>query len=237
MSHNLNSLAISQQIKIMRYSASTFLAPNSFSKILKLFPYSTMPSPTHLGPLGPAPPAGQYASTNDIKSALQAHARKNGFAISANSKTAKRAAWICLKGGKYDDKNKSHDVHPTKRQWNTGTTKTECPFRVRATYNEIDTIWTSVIVNPDYNHDAVVSISALPHHQLGAITDEERQKVANMNQLGHNPTAILNALQQANPDSALVARDIYNLLYNLQLDELAGSTLVEWLLTVSRHNN
>jgi len=58
-----------------------------------------------------------------------------------------------------------------------------------------------------------------------------------MNQLGYNPTAILNALRQANPDSALVAWDIYNLLYNLQLDELAGSTLVEWLLIVSRHNN
>jgi hypothetical protein len=115
MSPNLNSLAISQQIKIMHYSASTFPALNSFSKILKLFPYSTMPSPTHLGPLGPAPPAGQYASTDDIKSALQAHARENGFAISADSKTTKRAAWVCSKGGKYDGKNKSYDVHLTKR--------------------------------------------------------------------------------------------------------------------------
>jgi hypothetical protein len=94
-----------------------------------------------------------------------------------------------------------------------------------------------MIVNPNHNHDAVVSISALPHHRLGAITSEERQKVADMNQLGHDPTATLNALRQANPDSALVAQDIYNLLYNLRLEELAGSTPVGWLLMVSRHSN
>ena len=89
-----------------------------------------------------------------------------------------------------------------------------------------------MVVNPDHNHDAVVSISALPHHRLGAITDEERQKVANMSQLGHSPTAILSALRHANPASCLVPRDIYNLLYSLRLDELAGSTPVEWLLIV-----
>jgi hypothetical protein len=58
-----------------------------------------------------------------------------------------------------------------------------------------------------------------------------------MNQLGHSPTAILNALRQENPDSVLVPWDIYNLLYSLQLDELAGSTPVEWLLIVSVHKD
>jgi hypothetical protein len=74
-----------------------------------------------------------------------------------------------------NDKNKSHDVHPTKRRRNTDTTKTECLFRVLATYGDIDTVWTSVIVNPNHNHDAVASISALPHHRLGAITDKKRK--------------------------------------------------------------
>ena len=94
-----------------------------------------------------------------------------------------------------------------------------------------------MITSADHNHDAVVSLSALPHHRLGTITQEERLKVANMNQLGHSPTAILNALWQENLDSALVPRDIYNLLYSLRLDELAGSTPVEWLLMVSVHED
>jgi hypothetical protein len=54
-----------------------------------------------------------------------------------------------------------------------------------------------------------------------------------MNELGHSATAILNALRQANPNSVLVHWDIYNVLYNLRLDELAGSIRVEWLLMVS----
>jgi hypothetical protein len=97
-----------------------------------------MPSPTHPGPLGLVLPASQYASTADIKAALQAHARNNGYAIVADSSTPIRAGWICLKGGKYNDKSKSDDTHPTKRCRNTSTTKTSCGFRVRATYSDVD---------------------------------------------------------------------------------------------------
>jgi hypothetical protein len=100
-------------------------------------------------------------------------------------------------------------------------------------FDEITGAWTTNITSSDHNHDAVVALSALPHHRLAAITPEERLNVSNMVQLGHSPSAILNALRQANPDSCLVPRDIYNLLYTLRLDELAGSTPVEWLLAVS----
>jgi len=194
-----------------------------------------MPSPTALGPLSPPPPTSEYADLADIKPLLQAHARDNGYAVISDCSTAKKAAWVCSKSGKYTGKNKSQDVHQTKRRRNTSTTKTGCPFRVRATCN--NSIWTTMITSADYNYNAIVSLSALPHHQIGAITQEERLKVANMNQLGHSPTAILNALQQENPNSALVARDIYNLLYSLRLDELAGSTPVKWLLMVSVHKD
>jgi len=89
-----------------------------------------------------------------------------------------------------------------------------------------------VVVDPNYNYDAVVALSALLHYQLGALIDEERQKVANMNQLGYSPTAILTALRHVNPNSYLVPQDIYNLLYNLQVEELGGSTPIKWLLMV-----
>jgi hypothetical protein len=56
--------------------------------------------------------------------------------------------------------------------------------------------------------------------------------VSKGSKLGHSPTQILQALRIANPDSCLVARDIYNLLHNLRLEELAGDTPVEWLLKV-----
>jgi Transcription factor AFT len=129
-----------------------------------------MPSPTNPGPLGPLPPTRQYTNLADVKPLLQAHAQDNGYAIAGDCSIAKKAAWVCSKSGKYNDKNKAQDVHQTKRRRNTGTTKTGCPFQVRATFDEVTSVWTTMITSADHNHDAVVSLSALPHHQLGAIT-------------------------------------------------------------------
>ncbi len=129
-----------------------------------------MPSPTHPEPLGPPPPTSQYSGLDEIKALLQAHARDNGYAIVGDCSTPKKAAWVCSKSGKYNDKNKAQDVHPTKRRRNTGTTKTGCPFRVRATFDDITSIWTTQITSADHNHNAVVSLFALPHHRIGAIT-------------------------------------------------------------------
>jgi hypothetical protein len=191
-----------------------------------------MPSPTEVGPLGPPPLIGQYKKHSNITHALQAHARENGYAITVNKTTPTVGAWICSKGGKYDPRGKSDAVHESKRRKNTGTTKTGCPFRVRATKDDQTGLWTSVISTHEHNHDAVAALSALPQHRLGSITEEERQKVAEGSKLGHSPTQILQALRMANPDSCLVARDIYNLLHNLRLEELAGNTPIEWLLKV-----
>jgi hypothetical protein len=106
---------------------------NSISKI-EVIPISTMLSPTNPGPLGPLPPNGQYTNLADTKPLLQAHARDNGYAIAGDCSTAKKAAWVCSKSGKYNDKSKALDVHQIKRCRNTGTTETGCPFRVRATF-------------------------------------------------------------------------------------------------------
>jgi len=50
-----------------------------------------MPLPTDLGLLGPAPLADQYTNTNNIKAALQEHARDNGYAVSADSKDCRKS--------------------------------------------------------------------------------------------------------------------------------------------------
>jgi hypothetical protein len=123
-------------------------------------------------------------------------------------------------------------MHESKRRKNTSTIKTKCPCRVIVTRETLHSSWTSRTVDEEHNHDAVTALSALPQHRLAALTEEERRQVADMNQLGHNPTAILAALRLANPDCLLVPRDIYNLLYSLRVEELDGLTPVEWLLWV-----
>jgi hypothetical protein len=144
----------------------------------------------------------------------------------------KRIVYICSKGNKYDSRGKSDSMHESKRRKNTSTMKCNCPYRVIATRETSDSPWSSRTVHEEHNHDAVTALSALPQHRLGAITVEDRRKVAEMNQLGHSPTAILAALRLANPETLLVARDIYNLLYSLRIEELDGLTPIEWLLWV-----
>jgi hypothetical protein len=122
---------------------------------------------------------------------LQSHARDNGYAIKVDSSAPKRAAYICLKGGKYDNRFKAKEVYETKRRRNIGTTKTDCKFRVLANC-DIDTEGrTTRTVNAEHNHEAVEAISALPAHRLAALTAEERSTVTSTNLLNHSPTAVL----------------------------------------------
>lgn len=174
----------------------------------------------------------EYTNSADLKAALQAHAKINGFSISVDSSVANRIVYICSKGNKYSSHGKSSDIHESKRRKNTSTMKCKCLYRVIATCETSSLLWTSRTVNEEHNHDAVDVLSALPQYRLAAITAEEREDVAKMNQLGYSPTAILAVLCLANPESLSVARDIYNLLYSLRVEELDRLTSIEWLLWV-----
>ena len=190
-----------------------------------------MASALEPGPLGPAPEEAIYTDPPTIKAALQAHAREHGYAITCNSSTSSRILYVCSKHGVYDSRNQGN-VHQSKRRKGTGTTKTNCMFRVMAKPVLGTTSWKVTVLNNDHNHEAVLSLAALPHHRLSSLSIEERTKVSDMSTLGHSPGAILAALRLANPNTLLVMRDIYNLLYSMRLDELGGFTPVEWLLSV-----
>ena len=113
--------------------------------------------------------------------------------------------------------------------------KTGCKFRVSATRKGAMS-WTVKVVNNDHNHEPVEALSALPQHRIAAMSEGERSTVNSMHRNGHSPLQILSALQSANPSSHLIVKDIYNLLHSLQLNKLASSTPVEWLLEViQRH--
>ena len=193
-----------------------------------------MPSIAMPGPLGPPPPTGTFNTPAEYKDILQSHAANNGYAIISNSYVPlKKAAWVCSKSGGYDSRGKDPDIHVSKKRRNTLTTKCWCPFRIRATY-DVSTNWIIHHTNLEHNHKPVSANSALPHHRTAALSCWEHDKVIEMNTLGNTPIQILQALRIANPRSVLVVRDIYNLLYCLQVEELNGSTPVEWLLKVSK---
>jgi len=190
-----------------------------------------MPTDLEPGPLGPAFDKAIYNDSSTIKTALQAHAKVNGYAISCNSSLPTRVVYVCSKSGNYDARNQGL-VHESKCRKGTGTTKTNCKYRVAAKLIVGTNQWQVTVLNNEHNHDAVISPTALPHHRTSSLTVEEYARLKEMSILGHSPSAILSALRFANPELLLVQRDVYNLLHNLRLDELAGYTPVEWLLKV-----
>jgi hypothetical protein len=84
-----------------------------------------------------------------------------GMPLASKRRLQKTGPGSVLKGGKYKDTGKSGAVHESKRHKNTATTKTECPFRVRAA-QDADGKFTTVVVDPDHNHDAVVACKRRP---------------------------------------------------------------------------
>jgi hypothetical protein len=106
---------------------------------------------------------------------------------------------------------------------------TGCPLRVRATHDD-ETKWTIHLVNLDHTRDAVKTLSAIPHRRRPEITNEKRTKVSEMNQLGHSPTAILQALRQLN--STLPLPPFHNSLY-IQLALLFTIGGIGWRYTDS----
>jgi len=77
--------------------------------ILQLF--ATMSTPPQAKLLGAPFQHAEYTNSANLKAALQAHAKINGFSISIDSSTMNTIVYICLKGNKYDSRGKSDSVH------------------------------------------------------------------------------------------------------------------------------
>jgi hypothetical protein len=137
------------------------------------------------------------------KSALQNHARENGYWISIMSSRELRAAYGCVKGGKYRD-TRNPETYESKRSKNTASMKTDCRWSAHA--KKCDDGWIIAVQNNNHNHGQIVASSALPQHRIAALQLDERAVVRDMSALGHSPTQILNAIRQSNPESNLIRR-------------------------------
>jgi hypothetical protein len=182
-----------------------------------------------LAPLGPPPDEIVYSTLEAAKSALQNHARENGYGVSVVSSRETRTAYGCAKGGKYRD-TRNPETHESKRRKNTSSMKTDCRWSVHA--KKCHDGWIIAVQNNNHNHGRIAASSALPQHRIAALQLDERAVVRDMSALGHSPTQILDAIRQSNPESNLIPRDVYNLLASLRMEELNEQTPIEWLLQV-----
>src|SRR5947209_7661064 len=143
-----------------------------------------MPTDLEHRPLGPAFDEAIYDSPSTVKTALQAHAKVNGYTISCNSSVPTRVVYVCSKSGNYDARNQGL-VHESKHRKGTSTTKTNCKYRVaaRLIVGTTPNQWQVTVLNNEHNHDAVISPTALPHHRTSSLAEEEYVKLKELNAL------------------------------------------------------
>jgi hypothetical protein len=113
------------------------------------------------------------------------------------SSSSLRVFYACTKSGVYNPKGKDLTVHPSRQRRNTGTIKTDCPYKCVAQCVDGDGGgggWKLETVDNNHNHGLVTSLAALPQHRIAAMSSEELSKVKQMRSQGINPKQILNAL-------------------------------------------
>jgi hypothetical protein len=178
-----------------------------------------------LAPLGPAIAEAIYKDPPAVKDTLQAYAAQNRYSISVQSSSERRVFYMCSKSSSYDSKGKDLATHESKCRKNTSTIKTDCKHRYVA--QKVDEGWKLEVLDNNYNHSAVVALSALLQHRIAAMTTEERALLRDISALNHSPTQILDAICKKNPSSNLILQDVYNLLASLRIEELDGKTPIE----------
>jgi len=87
---------------------------------------STIPIPSE--PCGP-PLEASYPSAEAAFTAIQAHAKANGYAFVRRSSKPLRILFDCDRAGQYQDKGKNPDTEPSKQR-TTGSKKCNCRMRV-----------------------------------------------------------------------------------------------------------
>ena len=183
-------------------------------------------------PCGPPPPAAIYSDISTCFSAIQAHARANGYAFMQRDTRPNRVVFVCDREGKYRPKGKQIDTHPTRKRLNTGSKKCGCRMRAVLVQDKVTGKWELVIMEATHNHARSLDSSAHPAHRISAISAETRVSIDTFAKAGLSNAQILSALREEDPSVTLTSKDISNLIQKSRIEQLGGKTPIQWLLQV-----
>jgi hypothetical protein len=105
-------------------------------------------------------------------------------------------------------------------------------MRVLLRRDKVSNLWKLEVLHLAHNHSPSTAIAAHPAHRLAALSDNTRALISNLSSSGLPPAQILTILRKADPNIALIPKDIANLTYQERLEELNGRTPIQWLLEV-----
>ncbi|KAI1005683.1 hypothetical protein K3495_g2535 [Podosphaera aphanis] len=91
-------------------------------------------------------------------------------------------------------------------------------------------MWSSIITNPNHNHEAAENIAAYPAAR--ALLDSEVGIVNSLSSIGAKPRIVMDALRQHTHNNLSTARDIYDVKKSQKRKILDGRLEIEALLDI-----
>ena len=178
------------------------------------------------------PPEAIYADPNTALTAVQLHAKQQGYAFKIHDKKASRVVFTCDRGGQYDSKGKNLKMHDSRRR-QTGSKKCGCLMKVELRLESMSSMWILRVLEGAHNHGPSTAAAAHPVHPSTALTLDTRAKISNLSRDGQSISQILTTLRRSDPETPFIAKDIGNIIQSNRADELNGRTPIQWLLEVS----
>jgi hypothetical protein len=179
-----------------------------------------------------APPEAVYPNVDTAFTAIQAHAKKEGYAFYRYTKRATRVVFACDRARKYDSKGKDPSTHSSKQRQSTGSKKCGCLMKVELRLDSISSNWSLKVLEAIHNHSPSAATTAHPAHRIAALTPETRALISTLSHAGLSPSQILTTLRTSDSEIPLLPRDIANIAHLDRLKELNGRTPIQWLLEV-----
>ena len=145
----------------------------------------------------------------------------------------------CTKGGKYTPQGIG------KRK--TKTVKTDCPFRLVASYHRTTNYWVLRVKNDTHNHDMLESLHGVPFAMR--LQNDELGLVDELTQCNLRPMNILSTIKSRNPNNVSSLRTIYNAQDKLRRARVGDRTPIQvlyshltdsgytWYPRVNEHTN
>lgn len=180
------------------------------------------------------PPEQFFASFDRMMTSLRQHAISQGYSITTKSSTRGGRCYYlqCDRGGTYRDQT---DAPEGAKRRKTSTRRIGCPFLLYASKRHKTGQWKLCVKTPGHNHDPDDHMVA--HPTARQLSDDQRQIIRNLSEVGTSPRQIIGVLKKQYPDMLVVPRDICNTRAADRRAMLGNDTPLEHLLKKLSQDN
>jgi hypothetical protein len=173
---------------------------------------------------GPAPAAAIYPDLTTAFTAIQEHAKANGYAFYRHDKKPNRAVFRCDRAGRYNSKGMNPNTDPARQRSTTGSKKCGCKMGVELRLDHTSGNWSLKVLEATHNHTRSADPKAHPAHRIAALPSHVYTVISALGRAGLSTSQIVSTIQKEFPEALLTPKDVSNIVQKAKLKEREGKT-------------